>query len=437
MQSFTISPHTGTLAPGQYCDLVISYSHSSLKYGGVHRLPVHFKLDQGKQFMLELHGLTLPPPMLPPPPRGVISDLTHKDATPPTDLLLTCCAGQEGVVPLRDVPVGLAPGECPRQLVSLFNVSGAAATYDVDLSSIAALCDGNFGAPIVRVANPTGTVPARGRVQLEVFFYPLEAVQYDIPLVIKYQQAPSEPLGFDPYPYTPSSSQVGSVSTAKQGGLARKVAASAMAASASRDRPPVTHILSTTLRASGYDPRQPAPPLHGTDKVGGAPGAEQLVRLPNQLASLSSDRLDFDTVPQACSAHRLLVLRSCVGEQEVEYSLDDASSILVREGLVTVFPASGRVGPGEQAVIDVRLSANCRPQLVEDCLRFCVREIVKPSARRRAPAASKAMSRVMSRKVSVSAPSPHVASSLLPSNRSPFGGMPSFGDCRSFECRSF
>ena len=60
LKLFKIEPNSGILEPGESCDLTISYSHSYLKYGGVHNLPVHVKLDKGKQFFLDLCGRTLP-----------------------------------------------------------------------------------------------------------------------------------------------------------------------------------------------------------------------------------------------------------------------------------------------------------------------------------------------------------------------------------------
>ena len=68
LKLFKIEPNEGLLEPGESCDLTISYSHSHLKYGGVHNLPVHVKLDKGQAVFLDLCGRTPPSPTAIPEP---------------------------------------------------------------------------------------------------------------------------------------------------------------------------------------------------------------------------------------------------------------------------------------------------------------------------------------------------------------------------------
>lgn len=60
LKSFSMSPKSGLLEPGQACSITVSYRPHSLKYGGYHRLPVHVRIDHGKQFFLDFIGRTLP-----------------------------------------------------------------------------------------------------------------------------------------------------------------------------------------------------------------------------------------------------------------------------------------------------------------------------------------------------------------------------------------
>ncbi|RYH00124.1 hypothetical protein EON65_49675, partial [archaeon] len=59
LRLFTITPTHGTLQPGETCTLTISYKHSSLKYNGIHNLPLLVRIAQGKQFYLDVRGRTL------------------------------------------------------------------------------------------------------------------------------------------------------------------------------------------------------------------------------------------------------------------------------------------------------------------------------------------------------------------------------------------
>jgi len=424
IKCFTISPAHATLLPGASCDLVLSYSHSSLKYGGVHGLPVHVKLEQGKQFMLELNGRTLPHPgaYFAPADGGrseqkLITDITNREAAPSTDVMLSACLGHDRVRHMVPVPIGLPPHECPRQRIEIFNVSECDAAYDVSLASLEALNADNYDSPVVRISNPSGVISARNSTFLEIYFCPLEAREYEFSLSISYTQMSDSLVavdhGFDPATpglnksKTSLVSAAGAASPAATWGGGSKIKTGGKAArgvGGGSDRQ--LRTLSFTIRARGYDSRVGAPVPLGEDAVGGCPGSEQLVRFPDQLAFLSGDLLDFDMVPQGCGTNRLLVLRSLTTEAEIEFSVDDVgpsgtgASALVAEGLLSVFPCTGRLAPGEQVVLDFRFEANSKPIFAAERLKIMVREIVKGVQKRRnANKNTKAMSRILSRKV--------------------------------------
>ena len=62
LQCFSIEPKKAVLEPGESCIITCTYSHTSLKYGGIHKIPIYFVVDQGKQFYIDLCGRTLPMP---------------------------------------------------------------------------------------------------------------------------------------------------------------------------------------------------------------------------------------------------------------------------------------------------------------------------------------------------------------------------------------
>jgi hypothetical protein len=59
LRLFSIEPKVGRLGPGESMVVRISYKHSSLKYNGIHNLPVLIRISQGKQFYLNIRGRTL------------------------------------------------------------------------------------------------------------------------------------------------------------------------------------------------------------------------------------------------------------------------------------------------------------------------------------------------------------------------------------------
>eukprot|EP01033_Poteriospumella_lacustris_P005515 gene5515-3931_t len=59
LRLFSIEPKVGRLGPGESMVVRISYKHSSLKYQGLHNLPVLVRISQGKQFYLDIRGRTL------------------------------------------------------------------------------------------------------------------------------------------------------------------------------------------------------------------------------------------------------------------------------------------------------------------------------------------------------------------------------------------
>jgi hypothetical protein len=59
LKLFSIEPKEKDLLPGESCELKISYRHTSLKYDGLHNIPILVKIAQGKMFYVNVKGQTL------------------------------------------------------------------------------------------------------------------------------------------------------------------------------------------------------------------------------------------------------------------------------------------------------------------------------------------------------------------------------------------
>jgi len=69
--------------------------------------------------------------------------------------------------------------------VELTNVSSVDIAYEVDIKPLANLKEDNYGQPLLRLANPRGTVPALSTATLDWYFYPLEVKTYDVELEVR------------------------------------------------------------------------------------------------------------------------------------------------------------------------------------------------------------------------------------------------------------
>mmetsp|Transcript_1222 Transcript_1222/g.2003 ORF Transcript_1222/g.2003 Transcript_1222/m.2003 type:complete len:1340 (+) Transcript_1222:3-4022(+) len=239
LKLFTVEPQRAILQPGESCTLTVTYRHSSLKYDGLHNLPLLIQLSQGKQFFIDLIGRTLPQPH----PTQLVSNRRKSNfssavslhsapgtaasqAAPSTaasrgnmstaggngnnsnnpktamqanpaqffhtpDFLLVANTDNTGLMRLSPVPMGLPASQAPLQRIELINVSGVAVNYDVESASIDQLVEENYHCPVVRVVNPLGTIAPMSSIFLEIYFYPLESKLYEFPLKIKFISTPT------------------------------------------------------------------------------------------------------------------------------------------------------------------------------------------------------------------------------------------------------
>jgi hypothetical protein len=437
LKLFDIQPAGGTLEPGQSTKITISYSHAYLKYGGVHNLPLHVKIDQGKQFFIDLCGRTLPSTgggatakiggglrtggstTSAQTRQPKILALTNVNALPPVDIMLSACIGQSGAFGLRDIPIGLSVFEAPMQRMELINVSASRAIYQVEMESIDTLISENFNCPVLRISNPTGIIEPRSSTYIDWYFYPAEAKTYKCPITITYDYAmttdafplkdglesPSQGPGSLILPQPPSSPAKSGRQSSKQS-ASGKNADGIHSSVVEEDAEYHKKHVQFELRATGYDPREldvQGNYVDGRDKdkpiiYGLQPPAEQLISYPSQLCSVSHDLIDLKVVPQNSKTNRIIVIRNLMEKTRVEFAIqvDDCAS--VRDGIVSIYPTSGVLEKGDHVVVDLSFNFSIKAMEIVDRIKIITREIVVGVTKRRGAATTKLLEKVVKKK---------------------------------------
>ena len=355
LKCFSFEPRRARLLPGESVVVTVSYNYTHLKYDGEHRVPVLMKIDNGKQFYIDLAGTTLALPSEVSRKSNVQIPITpHAEKGAKKERLLLA-ASNAGIVRLASVPLGLAPRTAPRQRVEISNPSAVDLYYDCDTTALDRVQETHHNMPIFALANPSGVVRAHSRAYLEWYFHPLEAVEYTFSMNINYYNAET----------------------------AEKVRASSRGSPMKARRAlAVVPTVIMTMVAVGYDTRAPRPLAYGADFMGGLPSSRPLLTLEGQQALASADLLDFGLVPQNCSSDHMLILKNLHASNDIEFEVHEDSFLFV-EGLLGVFPAVGTIACGSVVVLSIKFRANCSPLVVRDILQITVREVIVEEKRRR------------------------------------------------------
>lgn len=372
LKLFVIEPRSVVLQPGESVVLTVSYSHTSLKYNGVHKLPILMKLEQGKQFWLDLIGTTLVDGNIAVPPTPLKATMNNTlvsvNPTPlpssiagsivkSNSIRLMVCAGQDDVCCIKSVPMGLPLNELPMHRIEVINVSAVDVSYEVDISLIKSINKSNYDVELFSILNPVGTVSGRSSIYLEIIFKPLEAKLYEMPLTIKYV-----PLQF-------------SLDQTKEVKSRRRSVAD------TRNVLNNTNFLKFIIRAQGYDTRLPIPLLPGEDYIGAVPPNKRLVDVPT-MCTVSEDYIEFGIVPVCFTSSRLIVLRSNNYTHDLEFKVDANLSYFQELGLLTILPTNGFISPGGLAVIELQICAALQPSLITDRIKIVVQACMKASNKR-------------------------------------------------------
>ena len=139
-------------------------------------------------------------------------------------------------------------------------------------------------------------------------------------------------------------------------------------------------ILPLHVFARGLDPRN-SPPVIETLFSGQFPPTLQLVSLPGQLISTSTDLIDFGILPQLASAHRFFLLENN-SEKPVDISIDLSANYLAANyvNVFAVSPMGCRLNIGEKTLFEMKISGNCGPIVFMDTMTVVAREVVKDAA---------------------------------------------------------
>lgn len=436
LKLFTFTPSHAVLQPGETCTLTVSYRHSSLKYDGLHNLPVHIQLSQGKQFYIDLIGRTLPPPhpvttanrakpntstshyslhsaVSAPGTQGSATTpaATRQGGVPPSiahipDFLLVVNADQGSLIRLSPVPMGLSAALAPLQRIELINVSGVNITYDVESLSIEQLIEENFHTQVVRIVNPSGYIAAMSSVYLEVHFFPLENKIYDFPLRIKYTAAfggPGMEKNYSIGEIVTSAASSTVIAPARKGVAASRGnmrSAGTAPGSTAATAPALPQFLNLQIQAPAYDPRDAKPVLLESLYPGGVPPVQPLLTLPAQKLTLSEDLLDFKIVPQLCTAKRITMLHNTSTTAAFEYVIDESSCILCVDGLLSVRPLFGKIEPQESVVLEFTFAAYAQSMAFNEGIKIMVREVIKGAANKKSGMREALMKKIANKKVS-------------------------------------
>lgn len=446
LRLFSIEPHQGVLAPGESCLIAFTYRHSSLRYNGLHNIPIVVKLSQGRQFVVDLTGRTLAPPV---PRRGSVRIVDPRASTVsiasgrvtsapivaaanlPDVLLVVPSAAHTGKIRLQPVPTGLSPAPhaitthpagllagsaldpAPRQRVEVVNVSAHSITYNAYLRPLSAV-DGSALDPedefikkthlleVCRIANPQGTIPAGGSVYLEIFFFPLHAKEYSLPLTIAYCATVLENNSLEGSLASATPSVTGLRSKSNRAsrsreGKSRERASTQDFGPPPTPAPPVMYYLAHTLVSLGYDPRIPLPAPKENAYLGGAPPGRPLL-MPYPV-HLFEDVVHYGALPRYTTAHRLITLRNPSSSTAFDFAVDESSSYLAAQGMLVVQPVFGRLHPLSSVTLNLALTTYSSACDLSDCLKIMVKEVVRTSQRSRGGARAALLEKIKARKV--------------------------------------
>jgi len=107
------------------------------------------------------------------------------------------------------------------------------------------------------------------------------------------------------------------------------------------------------------------------------PPMQQLLMVPNQLASLSLDRLGLGKVPQRSVTRQLVVLRNLHSQNAVDFEWEPDHP-LITAGLVKLSPRRGRLGAGEHIMCKLTFNASGQPIVINDDIQCVLTQVLPP-----------------------------------------------------------
>ena len=127
----------------------------------------------------------------------------------------------------------------------------------------------------------------------------------------------------------------------------------------------------------GYDSREPKPTPPESIYIGGVPTNVQLLKPDKQFTRLSFDKLDYGRVPQYASHSHLVLIYNESTSNTIDFTIDDSTTSLFQDGLLSISAMYGRIEPQSHAVLNITIHANTQPVLLRDRLKISVRELIR------------------------------------------------------------
>ena len=374
LKCFSVSPMRAMLAPNETCVLVMKYSHESMKYNGNHKLAIRVVIDQGRKFVIELIGRTLPVDKSYNPRRaatlGRTISLDH--------VLVVPFAEQNNDCYLQPVPIGLSSTLAPEQHIELVNVSEVEVAYEIDIQAMDySLLNMSHGQNISVIDNPKGTIKGLSTLKVKWRFYPLEATLYEFPLLIRYlphcnlkvqeKQQEQNPVGH----LTRRRSFMGSI-TATSSVSTPALSTQTFAAMGAT-------TIKLNMKCLGYDPRRTYRPRnlpYDANYVGGLAPNAPLIDLPalDFPAQISADLIDFGIIPIGSYTNSLIVLRNRISSH-LKFKVIEPDERSIFEMLI-FSPAEGIIPPNSPILINIRCNSSESPKIFYDRVKISVCEII-------------------------------------------------------------
>eukprot|EP01060_Flectonema_neradi_P033496 TRINITY_DN5644_c0_g1_i4.p1 TRINITY_DN5644_c0_g1~~TRINITY_DN5644_c0_g1_i4.p1 ORF type:complete len:1741 (+),score=268.72 TRINITY_DN5644_c0_g1_i4:45-5225(+) len=163
---FSIEPSKGRIFPGDSATIQLLCRRSNV---GHHKLGVLFQIKGGKRIVLNFSGRTLS------------AEEKHLDILQ-----------QEHVFS----PVAIGERHAPMQFYELRNSSHVPVSYELAADPFVAICDACYDFPVFQCLNSYGDIPPLSSVQLQWYFRPLEAREYNITVPIVVQGGPTYEVKF-------------------------------------------------------------------------------------------------------------------------------------------------------------------------------------------------------------------------------------------------
>eukprot|EP00049_Salpingoeca_infusionum_P010994 m.189946 g.189946 ORF g.189946 m.189946 type:complete len:1840 (+) comp14803_c0_seq8:44-5563(+) len=306
---FDVQPRQGTLAPGASCALTFTYKHS---FVDVHTIPLLLRQNLSDAVVvLNLSGKTIATGN----PFVQLASDTHEFD-----------------------PVSIATSFPPVQHMHLFNPGDVPARYYIDTEALVLHTQRNYGMSIFECGQIEGTIPPKTEGIIPWQFHPIQARTYEVLVPIHIEGMQESPLlvtfrgrGVDPREEKQRTRRTTMVAQLEAGtGPRRTLTEDDLDKMAARSTSSSSIM---TLPEKG-PPRVPRLVLQG------------------QLASLSSDVVDFGKVCLHSISRQLLFLQSrSESVARFEWDLGDYADI------IAVLPPKGLVYPGESVMCTVEFRA--------------------------------------------------------------------------------